>query len=97
MKRHPSENGQLVYKRHDDLRSALSKALGIGSVRMILSGGGSLLYGIDRMIEDSTHIRTMIVDDPLACAAHGAGKLLTKLDSMQDGMMNFLRNREMRN
>ena len=63
----------------------------------ILSGGGSLLYGIDRMIEDSTHIRTMIVDDPLACAAHGAGKLLTKLDSMQDGMMNFLRNREMRN
>ena len=40
MKRHPSENGQLVYKRHDDLRSALSKALGIGSVRMILSGGG---------------------------------------------------------
>ena len=62
-----------------------------------LLGGGSLLYGIDRMIEDSTHIRTMIVDDPLACAAHGAGKLLTKLDSMQDGMMNFLRNREMRN
>ena len=70
---------------------------GLGVNGMILSGGGSLLYGIDRMIEDSTHIRTMIVDDPLACAAHGAGKLLTKLDSMQDGMMNFLRNREMRN
>ena len=69
----------------------------LGVNGMILSGGGSLLYGIDRMIEDSTHIRTMIVDDPLACAAHGAGKLLTKLDSMQDGMMNFLRNREMRN
>ena len=66
-------------------------------LRNKLLGGGSLLYGIDRMIEDSTHIRTMIVDDPLACAAHGAGKLLTKLDSMQDGMMNFLRNREMRN
>ena len=64
---------------------------------MILSGGGSMLYGVDRMIEDSTHIRTMIVDDPLACAAHGAGKLLNKLDIMQDGMMNFLRNREMRN
>lgn len=69
----------------------------LGVNGMILSGGGSMLYGIDRMLEDSTHIRTMIVDDPLACAAHGAGKLLTKLDTMQDGMMNFLRNREMRN
>ena len=66
-------------------------------VQLIRSGGGSMLYGSDRMLEDSTHIRTMIVDDPLACAAHGAGKLLTKLDTMQDGMMNFLRNREMRN
>ena len=69
----------------------------LGVNGMILSGGGSMLYGIDRMLEDSTHIRTMIVDDPIACAAHGAGKLLTKLDTMQDGMMNFLRNREMRN
>ena len=68
----------------------------LGINGMILSGGGSLLYGMDRMIEDSTHIRTMIVDDPLACAAHGAGKLLAQLDNMQDGMMNFLRNREMR-
>ncbi len=72
----------------------LTGDLGVNGI--ILSGGGSMLYGIDKMIEHSTEIKTMIVDDPIACAAHGAGKLLSQLDYMQDGMMNFLRNREMR-
>ena len=68
----------------------------LGDNGIIMSGGGSIIYGFDEIIEASTHIRTIIVDDPISCAAHGAGKLLTRLDSMQDGMMNFLRNREMR-
>lgn len=69
----------------------------LGENGIIMSGGGSLIYGMDRLIERTTGIRTMIVDDPVSCAAHGAGKMLTKLDDMQDGMMNFLRNREMKN
>lgn len=63
---------------------------------IILSGGGSLLYGIDRLIERSTGIRTTMVDDPVACAAYGAGRLLRELDSMQDGMMNFYRMRQLK-
>lgn len=63
---------------------------------IIISGGGSMLYGMDKLIEKSTGIRTMPVDDPTSCAAHGAGRLLQRLDDMQDGMMNFLRNREMK-
>ena len=63
---------------------------------IILSGGGSLLYGVDRLIERSTNIRTTMVDDPISCAAHGAGKLLRELDSMQDGMMNFYRMRQLK-
>ncbi len=64
---------------------------------IIVSGGGSLVYGIDKLVEKSTGIHTMLVDDPIACSVHGAGKMLTRLDFMQDGMMNFLRNREMKN
>lgn len=61
---------------------------------IVLSGGGSLIYGIDRLIERSTGIRTIVVDDPVSCAAYGAGKMLTRLDGMQDGMMNFYRKRQ---
>ena len=63
---------------------------------IIMSGGGSLIYGIDRLIERSTGIRTIIVDDAVSCAAYGAGKMLMHLDSLQDGMMNFYRKRQLK-
>ena len=63
---------------------------------IIMSGGGSLIYGIDRLIERSTNIRTVVVDDAVSCAAYGAGKMLLHLDDMQDGMMNFYRKRQLR-
>ena len=63
---------------------------------IIMSGGGSLIYGIDRLIERSTDIRTMVVDDPISCAAYGAGRMLNQLNDMQDGMMNFYRKRQLK-
>ena len=63
---------------------------------IILSGGGSLIYGLDRLIERSTGIRTTVVDDPISCAAYGAGKLLKHLDEMPDGMMNYSRMRQLK-
>lgn len=63
---------------------------------IIMSGGGSLIYGIDRLIERSTGIRTIVVDDPVSCAAYGAGKMLGHLDELQDGMQNFYRRRQLK-
>ena len=63
---------------------------------IIMSGGGSLISGIDRLIERSTGIRTSVVDDAVSCAAYGAGKMLGHLDDMQDGMMNFFRKRQLK-
>ena len=63
---------------------------------IIMSGGGSLIYGIDRLIERSTGIRTVVVDDAISCAAYGAGKILRNLDDLQDGMMNFYRKKQLK-
>ncbi len=63
---------------------------------IIVSGGGSLVYGMDRLIERSTGIRTMAVDDPISCACYGAGKMLKHLEEMQDGMRNFHRMRQLK-
>lgn len=63
---------------------------------IVMSGGGSLLYGFDRVVEHETGIRTVVVDDPISCAAYGAGKMLNHLNTMQDGMLNFSRKRQMK-
>ena len=62
---------------------------------IFMSGGGSLIYGFDRLIQRDTGVPTMIVEDPLACSAFGAGKLLLRLDDMQDGMVNLARKRQL--
>ena len=63
---------------------------------IIMSGGGSLLYGFDRLVEEDTGIRTLVVDDPVSCQAYGASKMLHALNDMTDGMVNFARKRQLR-
>ncbi len=38
-----------------------------------ICGGGSLLKGIDSLIEKEIGVKTMMIDDPLTCVARGAG------------------------
>ena len=62
---------------------------------VVLSGGGSLLYGLDQLVTERTGIPAHVVDDALSCTAYGAGRMLSRLDSMRDGMMNFARRRKL--
>lgn len=41
-----------------------------------MTGGGSLLRGIDTVIQDSTGLPVRIADDPMSCVALGAGRTL---------------------
>lgn len=43
---------------------------------LLLTGGGSLLHGMDRIIRDATDIPVRIADDPLTAVVRGAGILL---------------------
>ena len=63
---------------------------------IVMSGGGSLLWGLDKLITSRTGIEAVVVDDTLACTAYGAGKLLRELNDMQEGMINLARRREMK-
>ena len=56
---------------------------------IIMTGGGSLLYGIDRLIEDVTGIRTRVAKNPIDCVALGTGKILKVLDNMPEGLIDL--------
>ena len=63
---------------------------------IVMSGGCSLIWGLDKLITSRTGIEAVVVDDPLACAAYGAGKMLRELGNMQDGMINLARRKQMK-
>lgn len=45
-----------------------------------LVGGGSLLYGFDKLISSVTGIKVIVPDDPMTCVAKGVGKVLSKIE-----------------
>ncbi len=47
---------------------------------MILTGGGALLRGLDRRIEEKTSLKVTITEDPLTCVVMGSGRALEELD-----------------
>ena len=63
---------------------------------IILSGGGSLLWGMDKLITERTEIGCVVADDPESCVALGCGKSLQWISSMQEGTINIARRKLMR-
>ncbi len=56
---------------------------------IIMTGGGSLLYGLDRLMADVIEIRTRVAKDPVKCVALGTGKILQYLDNLPDGVIDL--------
>ena len=51
---------------------------------IMLTGGGALLKGLDKLIYSETHIPTYIAEFPLDCVAIGAGKSLDMMNKVDD-------------
>ena len=60
----------------------------ISNSGIMLTGGGALLYGIDKRIEDRTGIKVLIAEDPKSCVAVGTGKALNNLDALETNALN---------
>ena len=62
---------------------------------IVMTGGGSLVDGFDRLIEARTGIHTMVAEDAISCVVEGTGKSLDSLNAMTDGTVNLSRRRQM--
>ena len=60
-------------------------AADIMDLGIVLTGGGSMLYGLDSRIRYQTGIPTMLAEDPMSCVALGTGKALEFADKFADG------------
>ena len=61
---------------------------------IMMTGGGSLVYGFDKLITSRTGIATTVAENAIACVAEGTGKSLDMITDMQDGTINLSRRRQ---
>ncbi|HPT91417.1 MAG TPA: rod shape-determining protein [Acetivibrio sp.] len=50
---------------------------------IIMTGGGSLVYGFDKLIQEKTGINVIIADDAISCVALGTGKALEHIEIIE--------------
>ena len=53
-----------------------------------LTGGGALIRGLDKLIEESTNLKTYIPDEPLVSIVKGAGMVLDNFQEMRKVCIN---------
>ncbi len=63
---------------------------------IVMTGGGSLLYGFDQLVTRVTGVKTRIADDAVSCVAIGTGRSLDHLDMLQEGTTGLAYNRKFR-
>lgn len=54
---------------------------------IVMTGGGSLLRGIDDLFREETKLPINVVEDPLTCVVLGAGKILENLSRYEPVLM----------
>ena len=60
---------------------------------IVMTGGGSLLYGLDYLITNVTGIHTRVADKAVSCVALGTGKSLDNISMLPEGAINISRSR----
>lgn len=71
----------------DAVHSVLEKtppelAADISDRGIYMTGGGCLVDGLDKLLQEKTGINVMIADDAVSCVALGTGKALDNLDKL---------------
>jgi rod shape-determining protein MreB len=50
---------------------------------MVLAGGGALLRGLDKLLQDETGLPVHVAEDPLSAVAEGTGMVLSEIEFLR--------------
>ncbi len=61
----------------------------VAELGIVLTGGGSLLRDIDKLLTEETGLPVVIADDPMTCVARGGGIILDMVDEHGPGALGL--------
>jgi rod shape-determining protein MreB len=61
-------------------------------IGICLAGGGGLLQGLDRRLNEELKIRVWVAEDPMSCVARGAGMILEDYGHLSHLLVGLERN-----
>lgn len=64
-------------------------AADIAEKGILMTGGGSLLNGLDSLIAEVTKVPVRVADNAVACVAEGTGKVLEYIDKIDTGINGY--------
>jgi len=56
----------------------------VANMGIVMTGGGGLIRGLDKLLQEETGINVNIADDAVSCVAVGTGKALDSIDALKD-------------
>lgn len=56
---------------------------------IVMTGGGSLLHGLDKVIGDATGLPVFLAEDPLTCVVRGTGRALDEMKTLQNVLVTM--------
>lgn len=62
-------------------------AADIGDKGIVMTGGGALLYGMDKLLYEKMGIEVKVAEDPISCVAMGTGKALDWVDVLENNIV----------
>ncbi len=55
---------------------------------IVMTGGGSLIYGLDKLLQEKTGINVLIADEAISCVALGTGKALDNIEFIEESAIS---------
>lgn len=78
--------GEIIDAIHSILeRTPPELAADIGNKGIVMTGGGALIYGMDKLLADRLGIAVHIAPNAMECVARGTGKSLKWINMLRDG------------